>query len=309
MRFFAKTFLVDSYPSGLRFVAPWEEGCWVEDRTRPAGDQIEVEWAMTQALRELAGPQEVPRLLGKSDSARTIVWEQASGRRLDQLVKWSRWADPSGTSLARAFLQAGRWLRKVHQTGFQRRAWLSSPEIVRSVQQAIDQRGLRNSRYGTIASRIVADAVSATGEAQVEVPIVFAHGDFCPANLLWDGLRQELRVIDFEHAGYRSISHDLITFLYNLRLHMLNPLVPKSVVVRAEQAFWQGYDPVPRTLRLIVSGVATARIFCYYLPRVARHRRGQGWERSLTARLFNRFFEANVVTQRLGIPRAVWNPS
>ncbi|MFB3922530.1 MAG: aminoglycoside phosphotransferase family protein [Terriglobia bacterium] len=305
-RFFAKTYLVDSYPIESRFVAAWDLGEPREEARRPVEKQIEVEWSMTRRMGELAGCMEVPQPIGKSAAARTIVWEEAAGRRVDRMVRRSAWADPRGKSIVPVVSRAGAWLARVHRASAGERRTLDLAQVRSSLHRLLHERGLDASRYGVVARRVFEDALAEVGSTVLEVPIVFTHGDFNNANLIWDEETQRLGVVDFELAGYQDIPRDLVTFLFNLRIQMLNPLISPTLVRALEDAFWEGYGAVPRPLYAFVTGVTAASVFYYYLPRVANRRRRRGRWAGLMASLYKTLFESSVVTRRLGIPRELW---
>jgi hypothetical protein len=306
-RFFAKTYLVDVYPVEPRLEMPWKDEVSRTASARPIADQIKIEWDKSQVMRELAGHNEVARRLGMSFAARTSVWEEAPGCRVDRSIGHMRWEDPKGRSLAPAFFKAGAWLARVHKASLQGYRSLDMREVGSTIQDLVLSRGLLGSKYGTVALKIIGDSNRAIGQDSVEIPLVLTHGDYCPANLIWEGSDQRLTVVDFEYSAYRLTSHDLISFLFSLRVHLLNPWVPKEAVTTLEESFWWGYGAIPRPLYTLVNAVASAMVFYYYLPRVSTRRERRGWWAGLVASAYQALFESRMVTKRLGIPAELWD--
>src|SRR5215467_1553080 len=112
-RFFAKTLLADPYPLNPHASLPWRSVS--AGIVREAGEQIEAEWRATNLLRDLTGPEMIPAPLGKSAAAKTIVWEQVPGTRVNHTVKGARWVNSKTAGMADAMRQTGHWLRRLHR--------------------------------------------------------------------------------------------------------------------------------------------------------------------------------------------------
>ncbi len=306
-RIFAKIYLTNTFPSVPRFEMPWQDEVLRTESARPIEEHLKIEWNMFQVMRELAGHNGVSRRLGMSLPARTIVWEEAPGYGVDKLTDRTRLQDPKGRTLAPAFFKAGAWLARVHQASLQGHRSLELGEVRANILELVQKRGLMESPYGRTALWIADESLRAVGQDQVEIPFVLTHGDYCTANLLWDSDEQKLSVIDFEHCGYRLTCHDVISFLFALRVHLLNPWVPKEAIDTLEESFWWGYGTTPRPLYMFVNAIASAMVLYHYLPRVSTRRERRGWWAGLETSVYQAFFESKMVTERLGIPEELWN--
>ncbi len=301
-RFFAKIFLADPYPVGPRVDAPWEDTLPPSQQFRAVEEQIEAEWNMTNELRLVAGPGYIPAPLAKSKTAKTIVWEEVTGIRLDHLVARSRWTDPKGKASAAALFQAGAWLKRVHDASSHGNVTVEIVDVIEIMRGLVEREGLRSSRYALIALQLLETArMSIGGEGKLQVLVALNHGDFLLPNLMWDKKLSRVFVFDFEHSGYRGICHDLVSMIFSLRVRLLNPLVPKLVILSSEKSFWTGYGSIPREMSIFVNAMASAWIFYNYLPRLSTLKKRRGWLAGVKASIYKAFFEDFVITQRLGI--------
>ena len=267
-KFFAKILLTDPYPSPGRFWTPWGNCGVPTGPFRSVRDQIETEWNMTRAVHSLSGGECVPPVLGKSCVERTIVWEEVSGQRLDQALKRSCWIPERVKSGARAISRAGTWLRKIHDSSAQGTQAIDIVSVIHTLKTITQMRKKRNSQYFPVAIKILRNVISTTGKDYFSVPVALTHGDFSLPNLIWEENNRRLSVIDFEFADFRPICHDLFTHTSLLLEQLLNPLIPKSVILAWEQSFWDGYGPVPSEIPAFVRALSLSRIFYHRLPRL-----------------------------------------
>lgn len=306
-RFFAKVFLADVYRLEPRTLSGAKEVTFQDAQVRSVEDEINLEWNITNQLRALAGPATVPPPIAKSYSARTIVWEQVGGTRLDRFVAWSRLTDQKGSATRAAMFRAGAWLRKVHDAfprGEEELDISSSLETIPNLAQ-----GEVSSKYARIAVSLLERAlVMAGGSGKLSVPAGLTHGDFCLPNLMWDAKLAQLFVFDFEHFDYGNICRDLAAIIFSLRGCLLNPLIPKSVVVASEESFWAGYGPIAKEMFVCIDALASSRIFCNLFPRLDTRKKRRGWLAGVTASTYRAFLEDYVITRRLGIPASFGDP-
>ena len=304
-RLFAKILLANPYPIPPRFTAPWEAPLDDAMPVRGASEQIETEWNMTLTMRTLSEGRSVPAPLGRSSSARTIVWEEAGGTSVLQALKWSRWQPSMAKAGARALFQAGTWLRNIHDASHQRMEVIDARDLVRTARGFTGQRESAVRHYERIASRILeASLQEMGGGGKFAVPVAFTHGDFCLSNLIWDNNGWRLGVVDFELSEYRPVYHDLFALIAVLRSKLLNPLIPKSVILSWEQSFWWGYGPTSPQVTTFVKGLASARVFYHHLARLLTRGEREGWIGGINARAYRTFLEGTIIAQRLDLPAA-----
>jgi len=296
-RFFAKIFRADPHPLTLPVSVPGAESSG--HSSRPVEEQIDAEWKMTDEVRTLAGPEFVPAVLGKSTAAKTIVWEEAPGVRMGDWIGKTRWSDPGGKGGAPALFHAGRFLRNIHDSSFRGCETLDLARSLELVSHLENQNGA--SQYLGLARQVLWEAQKTIDHGgKVTVPVAFSHGDFVLANLIWSPAHQRLSVVDFERCAYRNICHDLLTIVFSLRGHLINPVIPKDVIFLWEEEFLAGYGPVPKEISVLVSALAQSRIFYDSLERLATRRLQSGWLAGLSVRVYKAFFEDFVLSQRLG---------
>ena len=197
-RFFAKTLALDPYRLVPRVAVPGKEAVANGNSCRSASEQIEAEWSMTQRLRKLVGNEAVPAPLGKSIATKTVVWEQATGARMDDSVRRSRWMDHRGNAGGAALFQAGTWLKKLHNASAHREAAINCGELIRGVRELLQSQGLSSSGYASTALQLLETARHRTGGNDLLMPTVLSHGDFTLANMLWDKKASHLWIVDFE---------------------------------------------------------------------------------------------------------------
>ncbi len=300
-RFFAKLFLTQSYPVPPRFRAPWEEGQAGRMESRPVSEQIEIEWTTSLKMRELSNGMAVPVPLGQSREAKTIVWEEARGIRLDQLAARSLWTLGREEAGIEALFCAGQWLRRVHEASATGVETIDLRQVTRWLTRRFATEREEARKYIATAILIARGLIDRLGEERIQLPTAFAHGDFCLANLLWQN-GGSLAVVDFELAGHRPALCDLFAIVSHLRAQMLNPLVPQRTIQRWESSFWKGYGELPAHQSLIVRSLALARIYYHHLPRLFTRGQRRGRIAGFDAWLYRAFLERFVTGRRFAFP-------
>ena len=284
--FFAKILLADPYP--LTVVVPWKEALRSTAEWRAADDQVETEWSTSQQLYLLLAENLVPRPLGRSREAKTIVWEEIKARSVLDLVKKSRWLDPKGYACAAALLKAGMWLRQVHDKTADGTETVSLSAMADAICQMMAQQ--ETSTFITRAETILKSGLQEIAASTLTVPVALNHGDFTLANLMWDRGAGKLSVVDFENPTRAGTWQDLATIVFSLRKQLLNPLVPRKVVRAMEHAFWTGYGAVPRDLLIFVQTLVASRILFYYPNRLTTRGDRHGWLAGVGGSLYRSLF-------------------
>ncbi len=302
-RLFAKILLADPYPIPPRFRVPWEYSPRATTPVRAITEQIDTEWDMTIKMLRLSGGRSVPVPLGRSQAARTIVWEEAGGTSLVRALKWSRWRSSMAEAGAEALFKAGCWLRSVHEASYREMELIEARDLIQTAIDLSRQKQRNDGRYEHIASKILEASLIEMGEAgNFEVPVALTHGDFCLSNLLWKATGKQLAVIDFELSGLRPIYYDLFALIADLRAMLLNPMIPKLVIQLWEQSFWQGYGTTSAEVMAFVKALALARVFYYHFTRLLTRRERKGLIGGINAQLYRTFLEDRVIAQRLDLP-------
>lgn len=303
-RFFAKILLAEPYPIPTRFGIPWETPEGALEPTRPVSEQIEAEWNMTLKMQALSGGRSVPAPFGRSASAGTIVWEEVQGIPLVRLLKSSRWRGSIAAAGAKALFHAGMWLRNIHEASRQERETIDMHHLIKLANDFVRQKGPHTSSYDRVVPKILEASLAEIGGAgTVRVPIAFTHGDFCLSNLIAEITNYQLAVVDFEMCGDRPIHYDLFGLVYELRSQLLNPVVPKAVILSWEKSFWAGYGPTSAQLHAFVKAMALARIFYHDFFQLLTRRERKGWIAGATGQFYRTFLEPMVITRRLDLPR------
>jgi hypothetical protein len=284
-RFFAKILLADPYP--VTVVVPWKEAFSTEAQWRAAEDQVETEWSTAQQLRFLLGGNSIPRALGKSLEAKTVVWEEVMAHSVPDLVKRSRWLDPKGRTCAAVLLQAGAWLRQLHDKTACGTETLGICAMLDAVRQVMAQQ--QSTPFVEDAETVLESGLQRILASTLTVPVGLNHGDFTLANLMWDERASRLWVIDFERPTHAGIWQDLATIIFSLRKQLLNPLVPRDIIAAMERAFWTGYGAIPPDLLVFIHTLVASQILFYYPNRLATRGERQGWFAGVGGSLYRSF--------------------
>ncbi len=303
-KLFAKILLANPYPIPPRFRAPWETPRDATIPVRAITDQIDAEWNMTLKMRALSGGDSVPAPLGRSQAARTVVWEEAGGISLIQALKWSRWKSAIPAAGDQALFRAGTWLRNVHEASRRGTEIIEARDLVQTASRLAGQKERAAWYYESMAAKILETALPEMGDkGKFSVAVALTHGDFCLSNLLWDVTGKGLAVIDFELSDFRPVFYDLFALIADLRSGLLNPLIPKSVIHSWEESFWRGYGPVSRQVTAFVKALALARVFYYHFSRLLTRRERKGLIGGFNAQLYRTFLEGRIIAQRLDLPQ------
>ncbi len=299
-RLFAKVFLADPYPVPARFATPWEELEGPANPQRPVEEQVSAEWNMIHEMRSRVGTQNIPAPLGRSFEDRTLVVEEVSGQRMDSFVNW-RWPSRrKAHSVEEAMLQAGSWLRTLHESSFQGYETVDVSEALDALLALARRRGAELAPYAGLARQVLESTRrDLNPRTALRVPVALNHGDFSLPNLIWDDPKKRLWVIDFEHSGQRPIIHDLCTLIATLRYRLLMPITSPRVVRLLEEVFWKGYGPTAKEIRTLVNGLSCAWLFYHIFPRLSTLRARRGWRGGLKASLYKSLFQRFMIARIL----------
>ncbi|HZP61777.1 MAG TPA: phosphotransferase [Terriglobales bacterium] len=305
-KFFAKTLVRDPYMVMPRVTNPWGDTAAVGPR--PAQTQIEIEWEKTLELQRLAGSEHIAAPLGRSLAAKTIVWQDLEAEPLDELVKRRHWTTPR-SSMRAALRQAGEWLRKLHE----RSAATETTVDLGAMLDAFRDRACRDGQLDTIYGRSAIGALESgleqVGRSELRVPTALSHGDFFLANLVWNKQQRRMYVIDYENFAPAVFCQDQLSMIFDLRSQLMNPLIPKSLLLSLEKEFWAGYGPVEKPVLAFINAVAAARVFYFHLPRAINKRLNKGGVVGTLTAMYKMFLEPSMVvrcTQDLS-SEAVWH--
>ena len=296
-RFFAKTLLADPYPITPRAEVPWRDASASIDRE--AGAQIEAEWSATNLLRDLTGPETIPAPLGKSVSAKTIVWEQVPGTRINHTLKSARWVNSKTAGMANAMRQTGDWLRRLHQGSATGRHTIALDRVLANTRALVSGDGGTATEHSKAALELVEDAITRIATPELVVPAGLAHGDFVLANVFWDESSRRLSIVDFENVGAADACQDLHSMIFDLRSQLLNPQIPRRAIAALEEAFWQGYGAVSHAVFVLLTAMASARIVCFHLPRMLAKRKEQGAVASLASSIYKTLLQPSMIADCL----------
>jgi aminoglycoside phosphotransferase (APT) family kinase protein len=200
----------------------------------------------------------VVRVLAHTDDPAALLLERVEAPSL-QIALTKAWpAHLVGRHPLRdALCAAGRWLRTFHDMPslpHTRERHTTVPEVVDAIRRAAGYVGAvadatdllrRASDYGTAL---------AAASLPPALPLVVAHGDFTPRNLL-QGPGVRLTGFDFMARWCTAPYEDIAYFLTDLRAGRAQRLsggraLPRAALVGYEEAFLSGYygsDPVPRS--------------------------------------------------------------
>ena len=301
-RFFAKIYLSSLHPVFSRFPPPWEKTESEVVKARRVCEQIDTEWNWAHRFRALPCGREVPEPLGKSCRARTIVWEEAPGDRLDSLANRSWLRDRKGEVVGAALFQAGKWLKTLHSASEKGMEMVDLTCAIDNLELQMQGKTIARRRYIGAAIQILRHFIATVGTCRFHVPVTLTHSDFCLANFLWDQPSHRLTVVDFELCDLRSACHDLFSLISDLRFHLLYPWIPQATIRSWENSFWTGYGAIEPGIPLLIGALAQARLFYHYLPHLLTRKSRYGWSGGVTAIAYRTFLERWVIRYRLGLP-------
>jgi Phosphotransferase enzyme family len=299
--FFAKIFPASEYSVAARMETPWEVSSSV-NAPRSAEAQVAIQWKRANEFKALGGAAQVPKPLGKSESAQIIVWERVDGVRIDQLV--ARWISRNDDErcASKALLQAGAWLRRIHDSSVRTQQSVDVDQIFDTLRAwTIRSRCSWDPDHQHALRLLYAAREAIGGNGKVLSPVTLTHGDFALPNMIWSQEHGHVVILDFEHSDYRNSWQDLATLLSSFRSKLLNPLIPKRLVQGLEEAFWAGYGTISLEAKCIIEAVALSRVFYHHLPRMETRRQRRGWLRGAVANFYLASVKNRVLERRLGI--------
>jgi hypothetical protein len=157
------------------------------------------------------------------------------------------------------------------------------------------QDGQLDSIYGRNAIRALESALQQIGSSELKVPMALSHGDFFLANLVWNKQLRRMYVIDYENFAPAVFCQDQLSMVYDLRSQLMNPLIPKELLLSLEREFWAGYGHVEQPVLAFVNAVASARVFYFHLPRAINKRLNKGGVVGTLTSMYKTFLEPSMV--------------
>lgn len=296
--FFAKVLLNKSYPLLAPIALP-DHKLLRRLRIMQSGkEQIETEWTAGEQLSSISRAVVIPK--GIARSRNVIVWEYFPGAPLDSMVKQSWTTGLSETEGSQALTDAGSWLRGLHESCARGVGSVDLGEAVTVLLQY--RRTLPRKLHGHVdtALSFIEFATEFLNAKQVYVSRSLTHGDFSLPNLLWDAGSARLAVVDYEHAAERTVVHDLVVLLCNLRAKLLNPVIPASTIERLEASFWRGYGPVSRELAVLVNSLASAWVFYHFIPKISLDLQNQSWMKRVMLVAYEKFLQEKLAAEVFG---------
>ncbi len=85
---------------------------------------------------------------------------------------------------------------------------------------------------------LVKEDVNTEKKFETELISCFAHGDFCPWNMMLDG--DQLNIFDWEMAGTYPLGFDMFTFIFQTSF-LLRPKVGISQLIKETEPFIKSY--------------------------------------------------------------------
>jgi len=222
-----------------------------DEAVRSRAARVRVEFETLGRLRgELAPWPElrVPEPILCLPEHQAVVLEEVGGETLHSLVlgRARGMAGPAGWArVARAFRAAGRWLGVVQSVGPRPRGRFD----LESLRDYDEVRLGWLLELGCLSPRLADRVREESARLRDLVPqgtgreSVFAHGDFCPGNILVDG--QAIVVLDFTMAECGSIHQDLaycFEYLERFLDRILDrPLIRRRRIRELQNALLEGY--------------------------------------------------------------------
>lgn len=293
-RFFAKSLLRDPYRVMPRVTTPWDDTAVIDPRS--AARQIEIEWSTTLQLQRLTGSDHIPAPIGRSAIAKTIVWQDAEGDALDDLVKRRHWT-ASRQALRTALRQAGEWLRTLHERSTEHEIVIDLTGMLEAMHERARKDGQLDCLYTQTAVETLQCAFDEIGQSELKMPVALSHGDFMLSNLVWNNPLHQLYIVDFEDFAPAGLCQDLLSMIFDLRSQLLNPLIPKQLILTLEDAFWEGYGPVPKPVLAFVNAIASARVSYFHLPQALDKRMKKGGLAGAAASLYKTFLQPTMLAR------------
>ncbi len=299
-RFSAKTYLFDQYQFPSLFVLPGEELHRPEEVFRPIEEQITIEWKGIHQMRSVVGSRNCPTPLGYTLEGRTLVFEEVSGMGVDRLTRRAWPWKVRLKSAEAALFHAGAWLRNLHQSSSRKWETVFPIEVLQQGRRMFDLRTAESAYHERLSLQALEAACRQIGpRTPIRVSVSMNLGEFSLQNLLWDGEKEHLWVMDFGLTSYRSTLHDLSTMVYDLRRRLFHPLTSPRVIRRFEQSFWTGYGSIAANLRLLVNAVATYCLFDQSLPSICNAYPRRNFAGRIRSTVYRRLFQPFMISRIL----------
>src|SRR5581483_995720 len=164
---------------------------------RSAARQIEIEWSTTLQLQRITGSDHIPAPIGRSAIAKTIVWQDAEGDALDDLVKRRHWT-ASRQALRTALRQAGEWLRTLHERSTEHEIVIDLTGMLEAMHERARNDGQLDCLHTQTAVETLQCAFDEIGQSELKMPVALSHGDFMLSNLVWNNPLHQVYIVDFE---------------------------------------------------------------------------------------------------------------
>ncbi len=296
--FFAKLLLADEFPYLAPVLVPEASCSDYSDRMRSAKDQIRAEWVVASRLQQPNALVLMPRQLACSEINRTMIWQALSNSRpLAQIIKRAIGADRTGEIGISALWRVGAWLKDSQKAHEVEQTFLDLAHVRNILAQQRDVHVALRPFY-QFALQIVTQGIEALGRERILLPTTLSHGDLSLPNILWCEDTNQPAIVDFEHTAIRTVVHDPVVLVSNLRAKLFNPLIPCEVVWKWEEAFWSGYNP-QKELKIVIEVLASAWIYHWFLPRIADRTTKQPLLQWILRRFYEQLFERRLASTNM----------
>jgi len=214
-------------------------------------DRIRREYEALRQLRQVLSPWKelsVPEPIACFPEHSALIMEAVEGQTLKQLILRSarRLAVPAGWKRVDESLRlAGRWLAKVQALIRDPRERLDLDGLLAynewRLRRLLDLGLMDSALAGSV--RREADRLCRLVPPGEEQAVVFAHGDFCPANMMVG--ERSLVVLDFTMVE-RGFAHQDLTYCYEHLERLLNrfadrPFMRRATIRSLQENLLEGY--------------------------------------------------------------------
>lgn len=300
--FFAKRLLSDIFPLSKPKVIPGDSEITGNQPMVTASEQIEREWNMGLLFNELRDPRlsiYIPRPLGKCIEENLIIWEGIEGYSLEMVLKHRRQCRDSLLLNQRLPRHLGMFIRRVHQKVSNGYMQLNLQKVHQFLLSSINNSSGAAREYFKTALVVLDAELLEASSPILHFPKVLTHGDFSLSNIIWDSKNRRFCIVDFEHSYYQMSLFDLITWVCNLRVKLLNPIISPAICQLWESAFWDGYGRGDAQLVRVAQTLGSIWVFAYFLPERLPNRTQQvSFAHSLLIKIYRIFLESIMVRLR-----------